>query len=160
MISCWITGSSAPDMPLQVVQAKPTTPKPRASSSGISPLSSRYIFTVLEPGASELFTHGLRASPRRFALRASNAAAITLRGLLVLVQLVMAAMITAPSGISPAVSSHAPAMPLAARSDVATRACGFEGPAMLRTTLDRSKCSMRSYSAPPRLSDHRPVCRA
>jgi hypothetical protein len=41
------------------------------------------------------------ASGPALALRASRPAAITLRGLEVLVQLVMAAMITAPSGISP-----------------------------------------------------------
>ena len=55
-----------------------------------------------------------------------------------LVQLVMAAMITAPSGICPGTSSHCPEMPLAARSDTATRACGLLGPAMLRTTDDLS----------------------
>jgi hypothetical protein len=53
----------------------------------------------LEPGASDDFTQGLRARPRRFALRASSPAAIMLRGLLVFVQLVMAAMMTAPSGM-------------------------------------------------------------
>src|ERR1700712_1166508 len=145
MISCWITGSSAPDIPLQVVQAKPTTPNPSCSSSLVSPASSRYIATVLEPGASEDLTHGLRVRPSLLALRASSPAAMTLRGLLVLVQLVMAAMITAPSGIWPGTSSHAPEIPFAARSLVATRACGFDGPAMLRTTLDRSKLKTRSY---------------
>src|SRR5471032_2572266 len=137
MISCWITGSSAPDMPLQVVQANATTPKPNCSSSVVSPASSRYMATVFEPGARDDLTHGLRASPSLLALRASSPAAITLRGLLVLVQLVMAAMITAPSGICPGTSSHWPEMPLDARSLVATRACGLLGPAMLRTTLDR-----------------------
>ena len=101
MISCWICGSSAPDMPLQVVHANATTPNPSCSSSVVSFASSRYSATALEPGASELFTHGLRLRPSRFALRASSPAAITLRGLLVLVQLVIAAMITAPSGILP-----------------------------------------------------------
>ncbi|MNE87239.1 hypothetical protein D3C80_1844160 [compost metagenome] len=61
-----------------------------------------------------------------------------------MVQLVMAAMMTAPSGICPGTSSQAPAMPLAASSLVATRACGLDGPAMLRTTLDRSKLRVRS----------------
>ncbi|MNC19397.1 hypothetical protein D3C75_673280 [compost metagenome] len=106
MISCWITGSSAPDMPLQVVQAKATTPKPSCSSSSVKPASSRYSATVLEPGARDDLTHGLRVRPSLLALRASRPAAITLRGLLVLVQLVMAAMITAPSGICPGTSSH------------------------------------------------------
>ncbi|MCY1234408.1 hypothetical protein D9M72_469900 [compost metagenome] len=114
--------------------------------------------TAFEPGASEVLTHGLRARPTRLALRASRPAAITLRGLLVLVQLVMAAMITAPSGIWPGTSSHGAAMPRAARSAVATRACGFDGPAMLRTTLDRSNCSTRSYTTSASVSAHRPAC--
>src|SRR5256885_850473 len=87
MISCWILGSSAPLMPLQVVQAKATMPKPSCSSSVSSPASFRYSSTALEPGASEDLTQGLRTNPRRLALRASKAAAMTLRGLLVLVQL-------------------------------------------------------------------------
>ncbi len=149
MISCWMAGSSAPLMPLQVVQANATMPKPRRSSSDFSPASSRYSATAREPGASELFTQGLRTRPARLALRASRPAAITLRGLEVLVQLVMAAMITAPSGNRPSASwaraaARFPAMPLAARSAVAIRACGFDGPAMLRPTEDRSKCSVRS----------------
>jgi aconitate hydratase len=118
------------------------------------------IATVFEPGASEDLTHGLRASPSLLALRANRPAAITLRGLLVLVQLVMAAMITAPSGICPGTSSHCPEMPLEARSLVATRACGLLGPAILRTTLDRSKVRPRSYCAPLRSSAHRPAWRA
>ncbi len=145
-------------MPLQVVHANATTPKPSRSSSFVRPASSRYSATAFEPGASEVFTQGLRVRPSRLALRASRPAAITLRGLLVLVQLVIAAMITAPSGIRPGFSSHWPAMPFAARSVVATRACGFDGPAMLRTTLERSKRSVRSYCASFRLSAHRPVC--
>src|SRR5688572_29265142 len=159
-ISFWITGSSAPDMPLQVVQAKATTPKPSCSSSSVRPASSRYKATVFEPGARDDLTHGLRVNPSLLALRASRPAAITLRGLLVLVQLVMAAMITAPSGIWPGTSSHWPEMPLAARSDTATRACGLLGPAMLRTTEDMSKLNPRSYCAPFRLSAQRPVCLA
>src|SRR5690606_36373778 len=107
---------------------------------------------------SDVLTHGLRVRPRAFALRASKPAAMTLRGLLVLVQLVMAAMITAPSGIWPGTSSHLPAMPRAARSVVGRRLCGLEGPAMLRTTEDRSNLSTRSYSAVFRLSAHSPVC--
>ena len=148
-------------MPLQVVQAKATMPKPSCSRSGSRPLSSRYSCTALEPGASELLTQGLRVRPRARALRASNPAAMTLRGLDVFVQLVIAAMITAPSGMVPSLGiSHAPAMPLAARSLVATRLCGFDGPAMLRTTLDRSKCSVRTYSALASESAHRPAALA
>ena len=86
-------------MPLHEVQANATTSKPSACSSGSRPASSRYSCTVFEPGASEVFTHGLRTSPRAFAFRARSPAAIMLRGFEVLVQLVIAAMITAPSGI-------------------------------------------------------------
>src|SRR5450830_2131872 len=155
--SSWITGSSAPDMPLHEVQAKATTPKPSCSSSVIRPASCRYSSTVLEPGASDDFTHGLRVKPRRFALRAIRPAAIILRGLFVLVQLVMAAMMTAPSGILPGSFSTTPEMPRAASSEVGTRLCGFDGPAILRTTDDRSKLKTRSYSASFRLSAHKPV---
>ena len=48
--------------------------------------------TTLEPGASEVLTQGLRVKPARFAFRAIKAAAMTLRGLLVLVQLVMSGL--------------------------------------------------------------------
>jgi hypothetical protein len=57
----------------------------------------------LEPGAKEDLTQGLRVKPNSLALRASKPAATVLRGLEVLVQLVIAAMITAPSGIKPSV---------------------------------------------------------
>ena len=52
--------------------------------------------TTLEPGASEVFTHGLLARPASTALRASSAAATITDGLEVLVQEVMEAMVTAP----------------------------------------------------------------
>src|SRR5690606_20993006 len=120
------------------VQAKPTIPKPNCSSSSSRLASFRYSSATLEPGANEVFTHGLRSKPNLLALRATNAAATTLRGLLVLVQLVIAAIITAPSGIKPSSFSHAPAIPLAAKSFVETRACGLDGPAILRPTADKS----------------------
>ncbi len=82
---------------------------------------------------------------------------MTLRGLLVLVQLVMAAMMTAPSGIRPGWFSTVPAMPRSARSATGRRRCGLDGPARVRTTVDRSKRSTRSYSAVLRLSAHRPA---
>src|SRR5690606_6298610 len=150
-ISCCMVGSSAPLMPLQVVQAKPTIPNPSCSSSGSSLESSRYNCTAFEPGASDDFTHGLRVRPRALALRASRPAAITLRGLLVLVQLVMAAIITAPSGIKPGSFSTLPEMPRAASSEVGTRRCGLDGQAILRTTVDKSNRSTLSYSAVLRL---------
>ena len=52
--------------------------------------------TTVEPGASEVFTQGLRARPRSIALRASRPAPTITLGLEVLVQLVIAAMTTRP----------------------------------------------------------------
>ncbi len=165
MISCSISGSSAPLIPLQVVQAKATTSKPSFCSSGNKLASSKYSLTAFEPGASDDLTQGLRIRPFSTALRATIPAATMLRGFEVLVQLVIAAMITAPSGISPSFGSgsfsFSPcAIPSLTRSVVDTRACGREGPAILRTTFDKSKCSTRSYSASFRPSAHRPTCLA
>src|ERR687885_771415 len=56
--------------------------------------------TTLDPGASEVFTHGLTVRPRSTALRASSPAASITDGLDVLVQLVIGAMTTCPgSGV-------------------------------------------------------------
>jgi hypothetical protein len=52
--------------------------------------------TTLEPGASEVLTQGLAASPRSTAFLASRPAASITDGLEVLVQLVMAAITTCP----------------------------------------------------------------
>src|SRR5690242_8907511 len=52
--------------------------------------------TTLEPGASVVLTHGLRASPFSTAFFASSAAATITDGLDVLVHDVIAAMTTAP----------------------------------------------------------------
>src|SRR5919109_349011 len=52
--------------------------------------------TTLEPGASVVFTHGLRFSPASTAFLASSAAATITDGLEVLVQEVMAAITTEP----------------------------------------------------------------
>ena len=60
-------------MPLQVVQAKATMPKPSCSNSPSRFASSRYSCTALEPGAKEDLTQGLRVRPRALALRASSA---------------------------------------------------------------------------------------
>ena len=108
-------------MPLQVVQAKATIPKPSASSSVNSPASSKYSWTALDPGASDVFTQGFLVRPIAFAFLASRPAAITFLGLLVFVQLVIAAMITAPSGICPGCSSYSPAISADAKCSVATR---------------------------------------
>src|SRR6185503_19520361 len=63
--------------------------------------------TTFEPGASEVFTHGLRDRPRSTALRASSAAPIITCGLDVLVQDVIDAITTAPWSSSYAVPSGA-----------------------------------------------------
>ena len=117
-----------------------------------TPASSRYNAAALEPGAKEDFTQGLRTKPSSLALRASKPAATVFRGFEVLVQDVIAAIITAPSGIKPSAScaraaSRLPAMPFSFKSDVETRACGLDGPAMLRVTVERSKRNTRGYSA-------------
>ena len=52
--------------------------------------------TTVEPGASEVFTHGLTSRPRSTALRANRPAASITDGLEVLVQLVIAAITTRP----------------------------------------------------------------
>ena len=64
--------------------------------------------TTLEPGASEVFTHGLRVKPRSRALRATRPAPTITSGLEVLVQDVIAAMTTAPClswNVSPSYST-------------------------------------------------------
>src|SRR3954452_641649 len=55
--------------------------------------------TTLEPGARDVFTHGLRLSPRSTALRATRPAASITEGLEVFVQEVMAAIVTEPWSI-------------------------------------------------------------
>ena len=99
------------------------------------PASSKYNAAALEPGAKDDFTQGLRTRPSSLALRANKPAATVLRGFEVLVHEVIAAMMIAPSGIKPSVRcSTTPAMPFSFRSDVDTRACGLDGPAILRVT--------------------------
>src|SRR5258708_27914487 len=52
--------------------------------------------TTLEPGASVVFTHGLRSSPASTAFLATSAAPTMTEGLEVFVQEVMAAITTEP----------------------------------------------------------------
>src|SRR5690242_3469025 len=61
--------------------------------------------TTFEPGASVVFTHGLRVSPRSTAFFASSAAPIITDGLDVFVQDVIAAIATAPWSSSNVVPS-------------------------------------------------------
>src|SRR5690554_7021591 len=86
-------------MPLQVVQAKPTIPKPSFSISGNRPESCKYISATLEPGAKDVLTQGLRSKPNSLAFLATKPAATTLLGLEVLVQEVIEENITTPTEI-------------------------------------------------------------
>ena len=60
---------------------KATMPKPRLSRSPSRPASLQVQLNGLQAGAREDLTQGLRVRPSLLALRASKAAAITLRGL-------------------------------------------------------------------------------
>src|SRR5487761_1832675 len=82
---------------MQVVQPYPTTLNPRASRYGSRPVALRYSVTTIEPGARLVFTVDLTLRPLSTAFFASNPAAIITSGLLVLVQLVIAAITTSPS---------------------------------------------------------------
>ncbi len=118
---------------------------------------------TFEPGANDDLTQGLRTKPSSLALLAIKPAATTLRGLEVLVQDVIAAIITAPSGISPLASctlqaAKSFAISFEAKSAVAKRRCGLEGPAKLRPTVDRSNSITRGYCASTKSSAHKPVC--
>src|SRR5687768_10734932 len=91
-----IGSGSGPELPMHVVQPYPTRLNPSASRSCCTPAAFRYSVTTLEPGASDVFTQGLVCSPLFTALRASSPAPIITLGFDVLVQLVIAAMTTAP----------------------------------------------------------------
>ena len=85
--------------------------------------------TTVEPGASEVFTQGLRSRPRSTALRASRPAPTITEGFEVLVQLVIAAITTRPwsSGKdvpSSRVTSIASSLPRAARAVEEPRIAG------------------------------------
>src|SRR3954447_25826968 len=91
-----ISGGSGPELPMQVVQPYPTRLNWSSSRYSVRPALSRYSVTTLEPGARLVFTHGLRARPRSTAFLASSPAPTITDGLEVLVQLVIAAITTAP----------------------------------------------------------------
>src|SRR5690606_3938676 len=102
-----------------------------------------------EPGARLVLTHGFGFKPRAAALRARRPAPSMTAGFDVFVQLVIAAITTAPSsssndsfancagarvGSAPSgLASRLFALPAAERS--AMRSCGRFGPAMLGSTL-------------------------
>ena len=117
--------------------------------------------TTRDPGARLVFTHGWTVSPRATAFRAKSPAATITLGLLGLVQLVIAAITTAPWWIvelwpfsvtvpvfaRAAASSAKPRFAVGAVSDSAnvfltapstTRSCGRFGPARQGTTVERS----------------------
>src|SRR6476469_4187163 len=91
-----ISSGSGPELPMHVVQPYPTRLKPSCSRGSVSPARSRYSVPTLDPGASDVFTHGWLISPRAAALRASSPAPSMTDGLEVLVHDVMAAMTTWP----------------------------------------------------------------
>src|SRR6478752_10238726 len=91
-----IGAGSGPELPMQVVQPKPTRLKPSVSRSVWRPDLARYSATTCEPGASEVLTQGFTVRPLATALRASRPAAISTEGFEVLVQEVIAAITTSP----------------------------------------------------------------
>src|SRR6202012_3279589 len=96
LIDFEISSGSGPELPMQVVQPKPTRVKPTLSRSACRPLLERYSATTWLQGASEVFTHGLAFRPFAAALRASRPAPISTLGLEVLVHEVIAAITTSP----------------------------------------------------------------
>src|SRR6266851_6004972 len=110
---------------MQVVQPKPTRLKPSASRSFCRPDLSRYSATTCDPGASEVFTHGLTVRPFATALRASRPAPIITSGFDVLVHDVIAAITTSPwprSCLRPSTGTRldAPALAKSLSSEVAS----------------------------------------
>src|SRR5579859_7979095 len=97
-----------------------------ASRSGSSLDFLRYSVTTLEPGAREVLTQGLDVRPFSPAFRANRPAATSTAGLEVLVQLVMAAITTAPS----------------LRSNSLPSCLTFAGPADLRAAWSLSKAAL------------------
>src|SRR5690242_9437544 len=91
-----ISSGSGPELPMQVVQPYPTSENPSRSSGSISPARSRYSVTTFEPGARLVFTHAGRVSPASTAFLASRPAPSMTEGFDVFVQLVIAAITTAP----------------------------------------------------------------
>src|SRR4029077_1753736 len=96
LIDFEISSGSGPELPMQVVQPKPTRLKPTLSRSSCRPELERYSATTWLPGASEVLTQGLALRPLAAALRASRPAPISTLGFEVLVQEVIAAITTSP----------------------------------------------------------------
>src|SRR3954470_20433908 len=79
--------------------------------------------TTFEPGASDVFTHGLRCRPRSTALRASSPAPTITNGFEVLVHDVMAATTTAPCSISTSSPSRVNCADFDARPPLCAAGC-------------------------------------
>src|SRR3954454_8286872 len=80
-----ISSASGPELPMQLVQPKPTRLKPRLSRSFCRPDLSRESATTWLPGASEVFPQGFGFRPRAAAFLARRPAATITLGLDVLV---------------------------------------------------------------------------
>src|SRR5664280_2737181 len=124
LIDFEISSASGPELPMQVVQPKPTRLNPTLSRSSCSPELERYSATTWLPGASDVLTQGFAVRPRAAALRAKSPAPISTLGLEVLVHDVIAA--AKPS----------------ATAGSATRPSGRFGPAIEGTTSPRSSVSV------------------
>src|SRR6202012_4822200 len=96
LIDLEISSGSGPELPMQVVQPKPTRLKPTLSRSSCSPELERYSATTWLPGASDVLTQGFAVRPLAAALRASRPAPISTLGLEGVVQEVIAALTTSP----------------------------------------------------------------
>src|SRR5438093_5952163 len=98
------SSGSGPLLPMHVVQPYPTRLKPSSSRYFVSPDWFKYSVTTFDPGARLVFTHGWRFSPRSTAFFARRPAPIITLGFDVFVQLVIAAMTTAPWSRAVAIS--------------------------------------------------------
>src|ERR1700746_409279 len=96
LIDLEMSSGSGPELPMQVVQPKPTRLKPTLSRSFCRPELERYSPTTWLPGASDVFTHGFAFSPLAAALRARSPAPISTLGLEVFVQAGIAGIHTSP----------------------------------------------------------------
>src|SRR5215203_2416358 len=108
--------------------------------------------TTFDPGASVVFTHGLRLSPRSTAFFASSPAPIITEGFDVLVHDVMAAIVTAPWSRANAVPS-ASVMSTGLLGRAALR-CGLFGDPLPALVIaggsDAGKLSAIDWSIGPR----------
>src|SRR3569832_65019 len=160
LVLVWVLlGGSGSELPMQVVQPKPTRWNFMASRGLTKSAASRYSMTTFEPGASDVLTHGFTERPFSMAFFATRPAAMRTEGLEVCVQDVMAASVTAPwpslksltatsvpagAGVLPFLSFSArkPGRSLASHCfftlPSSMRSCGRLGPAKEGTTFARS----------------------